>query len=1102
MPTSEYQHIIRKLDYFIRRFYLNEIYKGLFLLLFVFAISTLTIFLIEYYSNMTITARTVVFYTLLTTYSAIVLKYIILPALSLFRIRKGIGYIQAAEIISCHFKHLKDSFVNTIELANISASRYSSQLLLASIDQRISQIKPLPFQSAINIQSTLRFLKYFGLSAAIYAMVWVYRPAIIEESSKRIIHHRTEFLNPAPFHFILLNKELSAIQGSDVEIQVKLQGQYIPQRVYIHIGSAKLLLQQNDKNLFSYTLKGINRSTDFYFEADGFYSSTFRLNMILPPSIIGFKTEITPPPYTGVKPFILENTGDITAPAGSVIQWTFYTIHTDSLTVLLNDSLQIPVNKKDKEFSLRKTFFKSASYSIIPTNNQLKNTKPMVYSLQIVPDAFPTIQADFITDSAMWGTYYFKGAISDDYGFKRLNFVLRFASDSVKEISIPIQPNILNQDFYFTYDFSTLKNYSGLVEYYFEVWDNDAIHGNKSTKSNIKTFKIPDKQELEKIRNETTQSLIKQLEQSEKVASSLEKELKKLQQNLANTSSVSWEHTQKFQQLLQQHLQLEKTLKQLSEQNKQKNNMLRTFSEQDLQLLEKQQQIQELLENIMDEELKKLIEQIQEMIKNIDKSKLNQLTQEIKMQTEEIKKELDRTLELLKKYDIEEKVNRLSDQLKDLAKEQEQLSEQSLDKRTPLDSLKARQQEHQQKFDELRQQYQDIMKQNNQLSDPFSMQSFQEEQQSIDKEMQQGQNELQENNRRGASKNQKNAANQLKELSQKMQQMMQQNAAEQQAEDEESLKHLLENIKSFSFTQEDIMLRTKQVKPHEPQYQRIIQQQNNLRANLKVIEDSLNALAKRNPMISPPVKKHLKNLKTYTNQTIKHFDERNPGQASIKQQLAMTESNELALILGQILKQMQESNSEQLCSGGQCKKKSKGKPKPGYQQLKNMQQQLKQQLQSVLQEMKSQQNQKDGQKISEQLGKMISMQDKMQQMLNEMMEQPGISPESMKKLQEIKNLMNDVQKDIANKNITPQTLQRQEQILTRLLEAEKSDNERETENKRESESGKNDKISNPKEIFQYKGKKSIYDEILQQSNLPLQKYYQELYRKYMINLNQ
>ncbi|MCX7861438.1 MAG: hypothetical protein N2449_00385 [Bacteroidales bacterium] len=1102
MPTPEYRYIIQKLDDFIRRFYLNEIYKGSLLLLFVFLVSTLLVFLIEYFSHLSVFARTFIFYALLVSYVAILIKYIFLPLLSLFNIRKGINHLQAAQIISRHFEHLKDSFINTLELAHLPQHRYSSQLLLASIDQRITEIKPLPFQSAIDFKETVRFLKFLGISFVIYLLVWLYKPAIIEESSQRLIHHRTEFVPPAPFSFLLLNQNLTALQGSDIDLSVMLQGSYIPQKVYIHIGSARLLLNQTDKNIFSYTIKGINRSTEFFFEADGYRSKPYQITMVLPPTIINFKTEIIPPAYTGIKPTLVENTGDITAPAGSIIFWTFQTAHTDSLIFLLNDSLQIPTLRKDKEFLLKRSFFKSANYSVIPANRQVISNKPMVYQIHIIPDAYPSIQADFITDSTMWGTYYFKGSISDDYGFKRLNFVLRYAKDSVKEISIPIQPNILNQEFYFTYDFASLKNFAGSIEYYFEVWDNDGVNGSKSAKSQIKTFKIPDKQELEKMRTETTQSIIKQLEQSEKTALTLEKELRKLQQNLTNSSSVSWEHTQKFQQLMQQQLQLEKTLKQLSEQNKQKNNMLRTFSEQDQQILEKQQQIQQLLENLLDDELKKLIEQLQEMMKNIDKNKLQQLTQEFKMQTEEIQKELDRTLELLKKMDIEEKMSQITENLKELAQQQEQLSEQSLDKKIPLDSLKQQQQQHQEKFNELKQQYQELMKQNNQLSDPFSMQSFQEEQQSIEKEMQQGQMELQDNNRKGASKNQKNTSHQLKQLSQKMQQMMQQNAAQQQAEDEESLKHLLENIKSLSFTQEDLMLKTRQIKPYEPQYQQVIQQQNNIRGNIKVIEDSLNALAKRNPMISNTVNKHLKNLKTYTQQTMKHLDERNPSQAAIKQQLAMTESNELALLLSQILKQMQESSSEQLCSGGQCKKKSKGQPKPGYQQIKNMQQQLKQQLQSILQEMKNQQQQNQGQKLSEQLGKMISMQDKMQQMLNEMMQEPGISPESMKKLQEIKNLMNDVQKDIANKNITPQTLQRQEQILTRLLEAEKSDNERETENKRESESGKNDKISNPKEIFQYKGKKSIYDEILQQSNLPLQKYYQELYRKYMINLNQ
>jgi methyl coenzyme M reductase gamma subunit len=43
------------------------------------------------------------------------------------------------------------------------------------------------------------------------------------------------------------------------------------------------------------------------------------------------------------------------------------------------------------------------------------------------------------------------------------------------------------------------------------------------------------------------------------------------------------------------------------------------------------------------------------MMKNLDKSKLNEMTQELKMQTEDVNKELDRTLELLKKMNVEEK---------------------------------------------------------------------------------------------------------------------------------------------------------------------------------------------------------------------------------------------------------------------------------------------------------------------------------------------------------------------------------------------------------------------------------------------------------------
>jgi hypothetical protein len=133
---------------------------------------------------------------------------------------------------------------------------------------------------------------------------------------------------------------------------------------------------------------------------------------------------------------------------------------------------------------------------------------------------------------------------------------------------------------------------------------------------------------------------------------------------------------------------------------------------------------------------------------------------------------------------------------------------------------------------------------------------------------------------------------------------------------------------------------------------------------------------------------------------------------------------------------------------------------------------------------------------------MVSMQDKFNQMLNDLMQNGGLSPEAVNQLKEIKNMVHDVEKDIVNKNITPQTMLRQEQILTRLLEAEKSEQERETENKRESHEGKNDKLSNPEQIFKYKGVNSQYNEILEGSKIKLSKYYQDKYRKYMINLNE
>ena len=168
--------------------------------------------------------------------------------------------------------------------------------------------------------------------------------------------------------------------------------------------------------------------------------------------------------------------------------------------------------------------------------------------------------------------------------------------------------------------------------------------------------------------------------------------------------------------------------------------------------------------------------------------------------------------------------------------------------------------------------------------------------------------------------------------------------------------------------------------------------------------------------------------------------------------------------------------------------------------MRDLQEGLKQQMQDMINQMKNGGKSPGGQQ-SEDLAKMLMQQELMQQMLNDLMNS-GISPESAKILNDINRMMEQNLSDIINGNITPTTINRQEQILTRLLQAENSEREREIDNKRKSNEAKEYKLSNPDKAFHEKEKEIRFNELLQMSNLKLNSFYNQKYKEYLKNLNQ
>ena len=136
---------------------------------------------------------------------------------------------------------------------------------------------------------------------------------------------------------------------------------------------------------------------------------------------------------------------------------------------------------------------------------------------------------------------------------------------------------------------------------------------------------------------------------------------------------------------------------------------------------------------------------------------------------------------------------------------------------------------------------------------------------------------------------------------------------------------------------------------------------------------------------------------------------------------------------------------------------------------------------------------------SEQFAKMAAQQEALRRQMQSMMEK--LKNKGNKPGGDIANLMEETEKDLVNKRITSETMRRQEEILTRLLESEKAEQEREEDEQRKSNESNQQNLSNPSQFLEYKRLKEKEMEMLNSVPPSLTPYYKEKVNSYFNNIN-
>jgi hypothetical protein len=1046
--------------------------------------------------------RMILFYGFLGSSVFLFYRWVAHPFLGYLKLGKVISHEQAAAIIGQHFADVQDKLLNVLQLGSLAQTADASSLIKASIDQRIVELRPISFKRAIDLSANKRYLKYAVPPLVIFIGLLLASPSLITDSTKRLIYNNVQFEKKAPFDFTVTNQTLETVQFEPFLIDVAIRGKQLPAEVYINIEGHDHKLTRQSPDHFTYEIPNPQKNIEFYLEAAEFQSRDYELIVHPKPMIISFETELVYPKYLNKENETLANVGDLTVPEGTRINWEFQSRNTSEIVLGFQGERANAKRNGEDLFTHSRALSDDETYTIYVSNEAVSGADSIGYFLNVTKDQHPSLTVEQMQDSINLSYIFFMGEAADDHGLRKLAFYYRTDPEgpfSNQPIQIPAQGDYARFSHYLDVGAFELKPGEKLT-YYFEVWDNDGVNGSKSTRSQMMNLDLPSKEEIEKLTEEANQEIKSDLDQSMKESKQLQREFKDLREELYQKKSLDWDDRKSIESLMKKQSKLTQAIEKIKKDFSENRNRQKEIRKEDQELAKKYDELQKILDESLPEELKKLMKELEEMLEKMKKKDALEELKDFEYSNEQMNKDLDRMLELFKQMEFEMKMDQTAEKLEKMAEDQKRLSRETQNKQNKLDDISKKQDKLNEDFKDVKEDLKELEDLNKELNNqPGEDQQIDKEnkQEEISESQENSMQQMQQGQRKQSSGSQQKAGEKMQELSDEMRQMQAEMQQEKTEADLNAIRQLLENLVTLSFDQEDLMDELKSVSQASPEYVRITQKQHKLKEQSAMIEDSLHALSKTISEIESFVTKEMSMVNRKMDEAIDHLEKRQVPWATRDQQYVMTSTNNLAVMLLEVMKQLQQQMANQMKSAAMCKKPGGSK---SAKSIGDMQKQLNQDLKKMKGKMSSQKLGKG--QMSKEMAEMAARQAHLREELRKLSEELNKDGQgTMGNLEELANEMEKTETDLVNKRLTEEMLLRQQEILTRLLKAADAEREREMDNKRKSEKAKEYSKEPPPELEEYFKKREAELELYKTLPPSLKPYYRKMVENYFKSIS-
>ena len=1018
--------------------------------------------------------RTIIDFLILAALGIVIYIRVITPLI------KKPGLLDIARKLERHYGEFQSRLIGALELydrAVQNRENYSLELIEKTIEEAGGVISEIDTDVIIERRPLLRTSIRSGALVLAALIGLLINPSMIKQAWTLYSHPLADYTRPPKFSLTVIPHSNRTTGGDeffrneDLMVEARAEGK-APRNVDLYFkfdngawahepmdkpDSLQVDTGQSETTSFVYDFKKVKRSLELYARSGNVESQKMHIDIVDPPRLVDINVQVDFPDYSGLANASGNpNDGNISALKGSraVISGEANK-PLENAYLLFSDSSKIKLDVKGRRLSGGFNVNDNGRYTVAMIDSAgYSNPEPIWYDIQTLEDYPPTIEIVYPAQNVDLNEDMILPldlSITDDYGFNKMNLVWWIVSEGTQSQPTKTRIRIDNnkeveQLIRYPWDMQELNPVPGdMIYYYCEVSDNDIVSGPKWSRSRTFMARLPSLDEILAEVQGSQEEQIEGVEEAMRQQKELQEKLTDISREMMEAAEVKWETQQQAKAAVEKQQEIAKSLEKLTEEMSQNLDKLEQNRLIGDEIAEKMRELNDLMEEIATPELREAMKKLSEALKNMNPEEMKKALDQFQMTSEELLKNLERSLSLMKQLAIEQKMDLLTELAEKILQDQKDINNDvdSANDSSGLADLENPQQANENQFKSLKEQFEELKKMDesenlvpeqsktdaeNELNNPQIPEDFS----GMKMSMKSGGKGNCKSKGKRLEKNLGQLAEAMKNARNAMQSQMKSEIAKK-------IQKAAEDILYLSNRQEGVLDSTRAYDRTREKIRGFASDQSQIESAAGRSADLISDISKETVYISGALLRLMGQILADLSDASKNLDNSLAGAAERNETDAMANMNTIVMLLlqakssacssssGSGMKEMMEKLSQ--CTKGQMginQQTLMQMPAPGV-PLSMSQQQAMQNL--------------------------AAQQEALRQQMQELHDQYGERGEMLGRLDALGQEMKKVVDDLSGMNVDRKTIERQEKILSRLLDAQKSVNRREYSRKRKAETG-------------------------------------------------